>query len=343
MINKKTIPIFVPHSGCPNDCVFCNQKKITGVSSPVGPDEARNIIENAIATIPKDSAIEIAFFGGSFTAIEEINQKELLQVALDYKQKINIIDIRISTRPDSIDQRILDYLKEYGVSIIELGVQSLDEEVLKLSNRGHNSECVYESSKLILKNGFKLGLQMMAGLPGDTPQKVDFTAKEFVKIKPNFVRIYPVLVIKDTELESLFESKVYKPWSIEETVDVCSKVYKLFAKNKIKVIRIGLQATEEINENCDVVAGPFHPAMGELVYSRVLRDVIEEYIKNHKIENKKIEIQSPDNLISKIVGNKKSNKEYFKIKYKVEFKIQRNNDIVNIIIDKSELNLEELF
>lgn len=330
MKNKKTISIFVPHSGCPNDCIFCNQKKITGVSTLVGPEEAEKVILESLETIPKDADIEIAFFGGSFTAIEIEHQELLLDVAMKYKKEYNIVDIRLSTRPDAINQGILDFLKTKEVTIIELGVQSLDDEVLINSNRGHNSTCVYESSELILKNGFKLGLQMMLGLPGDSVEKVLYTSEEFVKISPNFVRIYPVLVIKDTELESLFKSKVYEPWSIEQTVETCKEIYLKFAKNNIKVIRIGLQTSEDITIGRDVIAGPFHPSIGEMVYSRVFRDIIENYIKANKSNDfcGKLEIQTSRSNISKIVGNKKSNRLYFKDNY-------------NIILDLVDSHLED--
>jgi len=321
---KKTISIFVPHSGCPNDCIFCNQKRITGVSTPVGPEEAEAVIIESLKTIDDDTEIEIAFFGGSFTAIEKERQKELLDVANKYKKDYNIKDIRISTRPDAIDEDVMSFLKSSNVTIIELGVQSLDENVLAQSNRGHNSECVYRSSELILKNGFKLGLQMMLGLPGDSVEKVNYTADEFIRISPHFVRIYPVLVIKDTGLESLFKSKVYEPWSVEKTVEASKDIFVKFARKNIKVIRMGLQTTQDIMIGKDVVAGPFHPAIGELIYSMVYRDIIEKMIIDKGIEeykSKVVVINAPKNQISKISGNKKSNREYFKSKYDIELKI----------------------
>lgn len=345
MSNKKTISIFVPHSGCPNDCIFCNQKKITGISTPVGPAEAEAIIKESLKTIKEDTHIEIAFFGGSFTAIEIERQRELLQVANKYARDYNIKDIRLSTRPDAINQEILEFLKKHNVTIIELGVQSLDEDVLIKSNRGHDRQCVYESSELILKNGFKLGLQMMLGLPEDTIEKVNYTAEEFIKISPDFVRIYPVLVIKDTELESLFKSKVYEPWSIEKTVEACKDIYVKFSKNKIKVIRMGLQTSEEITIGRDVVAGPFHPAIGELIYSRVYRDLIEKSIKKMIItspEAKIIEIIAPQNQMSKIAGNKKENKNYFKNKYKVNLKLTHSEKSDEIIINREKIDISYL-
>ena len=167
-MKKRIIPIFVPHKGCPHDCIFCNQKKITGVSTDVTSEDARNIIEECLETIDKDADVEIAFFGGSFTAIDIDIQKSLLSVAKEYVEKGLVKDIRMSTRPDCIDEDILSMLKEYKTSIIELGVQSLDEKVLLDSIRGHQSEIVYKSSKMIKNSGIKLGLQMMIGLPADT-------------------------------------------------------------------------------------------------------------------------------------------------------------------------------
>lgn len=345
MSNKKTISIFVPHSGCPNDCIFCNQKKITGISTPVGPAEAQAIITESLKTIDKDAHIEIAFFGGSFTAIEIERQRELLEVANKFAKDYNIKDIRLSTRPDAITEEILRFLKEYNVTIIELGVQSLDEEVLLKSNRGHDKECVYKSSELILKNGFKLGLQMMLGLPEDSIEKVNYTADEFIKISPDFVRIYPVLVIKDTELESLFKSKVYEPWSIEKTVEACKEIYVKFAKNKIKVIRMGLQTSEEITIGRDVVAGPFHPAIGELIYSRIYRDLIEEIVKKINIvdsELRTVEIIAPQNQMSKIAGNKKENKNYFKNKYNINLKLIHGEKLDEIVIGGEKIDISYL-
>ncbi|MGL5256782.1 MAG: elongator complex protein 3 [Proteocatella sp.] len=345
MGNKKTISIFVPHSGCPNDCIFCNQKKITGVSSLVGPKEAEEIIIESLKTIPQNTDIEIAFFGGSFTAIERQLQEELLDVANKYKKTHNIKDIRLSTRPDAIDNEILEFLKIKGVTIIELGVQSLDEDVLVRSNRGHNSKCVYESSELILKNGFKLGLQMMLGLPGDDIRKVMYTAEEFIKIAPHFVRLYPVLVIKETGLESLFKSKVYEPWSIEQTVEACKEIYIKFSKNGIKVIRIGLQTSEDITIGKDVVAGPFHPSIGEMVYSRVYRELIEDSLNNRGIDNfknKLVNIKINNRNISKLIGNKKSNKIYFKDKYNIIFNIETLESDDSLVVEGETVDISFL-
>ena len=214
-MKKRIIPIFVPHRGCPHDCIFCNQKKITGVSTEVTAQDARNIIEECLETIDKDTNVEIAFFGGSFTAIEEECQNELLAVAKEYVDKGLVHEIRMSTRPDCISDSILERLKKYDASIIELGVQSMDAKVLIDSVRGHDIESVIKSAKLIKEHDIKLGLQMMVGLPSDTEEKCIETARKFISLNPDCVRIYPTLVVKDTGLEMLLERGEYTPFSLD--------------------------------------------------------------------------------------------------------------------------------
>lgn len=341
MKNKKTIPIFVPHKGCPNDCVFCNQKKITGIEKEQTREEIIDTIENALKTIPDESLVEIAFFGGSFTAINIKKQIELLEIAGQFISRGKVNTIRISTRPDAIDQEILDLLKKYKVSIIELGVQSMDEEILKKANRGHNTACVIDSSKLIKANGFSLGLQMMIGLPGDTEEKTKNTVDEFIKIKPDFVRIYPVLVIKETELKSMLDQGIYKPWDVQRAAVAAKDAFKKFIKNDIEVIRIGLQASDTINLESDVVDGPFHPAFGEIVLSLVFRDIIESFITSHPDlqSQKEIHIKSAKSYISKIIGNKKSNKIYFKEKYNLDLITKEITPKGLMVINKEEIKI----
>lgn len=305
---NKTIPIFISHRGCPNDCVFCNQKKITGVQQDLTMTEILNQIENALNTIDNLTRTEVAFFGGSFTAIDLSLQTQLLQLVQPFIERGEIQSIRVSTRPDAINQEILDFLKRYHVDIIELGVQSMDNQILKLANRGHDQQSVYTASSLILKNGFKLGLQMMIGLPGDSIQTIEDTVNRFVDIGPDFVRIYPVLVIKNTELESLFKNKRYTPWNVEDAAMISAKCYKKFVNNHIKVIRIGLQGTKNITMGADVVAGPFHPAFGEIVYSLIYREIIQQNMNKNPGP---IWVEVSNKEISKLIGNNKSNRKYF--------------------------------
>ncbi|WP_353093893.1 radical SAM protein [Tissierella praeacuta] len=311
------IPIFVPHYGCPHDCVFCNQKKITGLSTNVKPTEVKNIIEEHLLTFKSGSTIEVAFYGGSFTAIDMDIQKELLAIPYDYKRKGKIDGIRLSTRPDCIDEKILKNLKDYLVDTIELGVQSLDDSVLYASGRGHTSEDVYKASELIKDFGFNLGLQMMLGLPGDTWEKAVYTCKEFIKLSPYCVRIYPTLVIKDTYLEKQFLDGEYLPISFKESIELSSLLLMLYKINNIDVIRIGLQPTENIQLGKDVVAGPFHPAFRQVVESNIFRLLLEYYFDKKKIQtnNKKLVIDSNSKNISSISGQKSSNIKYFMDKY----------------------------
>ncbi|GFN36380.1 elongator complex protein 3 [Tepidimicrobium xylanilyticum] len=336
------IPIFVPHYGCPHDCVFCNQRRITGLSTDVTPEYVEHTIEEHLTTFPpNDITIEVAFYGGSFTGIDKEIQRQLLAIPLKYKKDGKIDKIRLSTRPDYIDKDILCFLKEYGVDIIELGVQSLDDSVLRKNGRGHNSQQVYMASQLIKEYNFKLGLQMMLGLIGDTKDKMIFTAKEFIKLQPYCVRIYPTLVIKDTYLEKLYKCNRYKPLSLEEAVEISAYLLTLFENNSINVIRIGLQPTETINYGKDVVAGPFHPSFRQLVESYIYRVILEEVLSSivGKIGNDIVKIEINKSNISNLVGQKSHNVEYLVNKYGLKaIKVYGNEldkDIIGIYVGQN--------
>ncbi|WP_125153763.1 elongator complex protein 3 [Clostridium rectalis] len=299
------IPIFVPHEGCPHNCVFCNQNAITGSKNIVNYKYTKGIIENYLKTIKivRDTTIEVSFFGGTFTAIPMEKQNELLSVAKEYKKNGRINYIRLSTRPDYINHDILMNLKKYSVDIIELGIQSLDEEVLIKSGRGHRAEDVKRASQLIKDYGFLLGHQIMLGLPGDNFKKDIETTEKIIKMAPEICRIYPSLVVKNTPMENMFLSKKYKPYSLEEAVKITKIVYGMLLANNIKVIRVGLQPTEEINLGKEVVAGPFHAAFRELVDSSILNDILFEQLVNEENKYITIEINSKD--ISKLYSDKK--------------------------------------
>ncbi|QCX32246.1 radical SAM protein [Caloramator sp. E03] len=330
-MNKRyyIIPIFVPHLGCPHDCIFCNQKKITGNTKEVTKSDVEKTIAQYLSTIDrKNSFVEISFFGGSFTGIPLDYQNELLSVAKAALDDGKIDDIRLSTRPDYINEYILQNLKRFGVGVIELGVQSMDDEVLKMAERGHTSNDVIKSSNLIKKFGFKLGHQMMIGLPNDNIEKDIFTANEIIKLKPDFVRIYPALVIKGTELESLYLKGLYTPLSVEEAVEICKKIYILFVKNDIQIIRIGLQRSEEINMDNDVIAGPFHPAFRELVESSIYMSIIDYTIQKYFNLENNIFININPKEISKLLADKKKYFNILKLSYSTkQIKICQDNSI----------------
>lgn len=341
-MKKRIIPIFVPHRGCPHDCIFCNQKKITGVSTEVTSEDVRDIIEEYLPTIDKDASVEVAFFGGSFTAIDETIQNDLLSVAKEYVEKGLIQDIRMSTRPDCISEDILNRLKEYKVSIIELGVQSMDKDVLIDSVRGHDTEEVIKSAHLIKQSGIKLGLQMMVGLPSDTEDKCIETAKKFISLKPDCVRIYPTLVVKDTGLELLLNKGEYKPFTLEQCVQIVKKLLVMYYVNNINVIRVGLQATEDIQIGKAVVDGPHHPAFRELAEAEMIKDYLVYIAKENKASDS-IVIKTNKKNVSKIIGNKKSNSVYMKNELNINLKTKEEdidiNDLVIILDDKKSINI----
>jgi len=310
------IPIFVPHKGCPHDCVFCNQKRISGQVEEETEEKMRSTIESHLSTAARDAFIEIAFYGGSFTGIKREEQLSFLEIANNYLKDGKVNSIRLSTRPDYINEEILAYLKDYNVGTIELGAQSFDKDVLDLSSRGHSPEDIITSSVLIKQYGFNLGIQTMIGLPGDSREKDLYTAEKTISLKPEIVRIYPTLVIRETYLEKMYKSGEYVPLSLEEAVDICSELLELYNSNGINVIRIGLQPTDNISMDGDVIAGPFHPAFRQLVESRVVLKKIERLIVQEKLHDEnELVIKTGEKNVSNIVGQKRGNIDYIKNKF----------------------------
>ena len=316
------IPIFIPHWGCSFKCVFCNQNLITGQKKDVTVEEVIETIESHLKTIPEGSEVEVSFFGGSFTGIPIEKQNLYLSIAREYLKRGQIQGIRLSTRPDYITEEILENLKKHDVSVIELGVQSMEDDVLEKSRRGHTSEDVVNAVNLIRRYDFKLGLQLMIGLPGDTEEKSLNTAHKIASLKPDFVRIYPTLVIRNTYLEKMYKEGKYTPLSLEQAINISKKMYIIFVKAGIDVIRIGLQTTDNINFNKDVVAGPFHPAMGQLVESSIMLDVLKEVIEKEGIKGKKISIFCNERKLSTVIGQKKYNKRFLEDKYGLQVQVK---------------------
>lgn len=339
------IPIFVPHLGCPNDCTFCNQKSISGQIKMITKQDVKDTIEFYLKNIrDKEAYIEVAFFGGSFTGIDEKLQEEFLSVAYEYIKKQKVDSIRISTRPDYINKNILKRLKKYKVQTIELGVQSANNYILKRSGRGHTFEDVKKASRLIKWNGFKLGHQMMVGLPESTKADEINTAKELIKLKPKMVRIYPVLVIKNTKLEKEYNEGKYQPIPLAQAVETSKEIYKMFTKKNIEVIRIGLQNTEEIsspeNEKSQVVAGPYHPAFRQLVEASVWYDKILNKIKKLNVKVKEVEVTINSSEVNNVVGHKRENVLKLKETYDVNLKIKQNP---NIKKGKSKIKITQVY
>lgn len=297
------ISIFVPHIGCPNMCSFCNQRHITGSHKAPRPKDVRDAVKIAVTSKnynPKNT--EIAFFGGSFTAINRNYMISLLECAKEFVADGTVSGIRISTRPDAIDDEILNTLKSYGVTAIELGAQSLDPRVLKMNNRGHSVTDVKNAAKLIKEHGFSLGMQMMTGLYCDSDELSIKTAEKIIKLAPDTVRIYPTIVLKDTDLSVLYAEKFYTPQTLEQAVNLASKLLLMFYEADIEVIRLGLHSIEPDS----YIAGPWHPAFSELCQSAVFLDMAKQEIT----EKGNYIIYVNKSNVSKMIGQNRSNIKY---------------------------------
>ena len=310
------ISLFVPHMGCPHQCSFCNQKTISGSVKELTPKEVKETLQKAVGDGVDPKNTEIAFFGGSFTAIRRDYMISLLEEAKPFIENENFCGIRISTRPDAIDDEILSILKEYKVTSIELGAQSTDPQVLLLNHRGHTRDDIIKASKIIKENGFSLGLQMMTGLLGDTPEKSLKTAEDIISLKPETVRIYPTIVLEGTYLGEIHKRGEYAPQTVEEAVELCAVLLKRFYEENITVIRLGLHSGGNVEEG--FISGPYHPAFGELCESKIYLEKAKEILSvKYPVENKNIcslsqkkiiTLYVNDREISKMTGQKSINK-----------------------------------
>ena len=344
MKKEYIIPIFVPHLGCKECCTFCNQRTISGEKKQVTAEDVTKTIEYYLKNFKDEhKCVEVAFFGGSFTAIEREKQEELLTAVQPYIKNKKVDSIRLSTRPDAIDKSILKMLKKYHVKTIELGVQSSNNYILARCKRGHSFEDVIKASKLIRLYGFNLGHQIMVGLP-DSNEKDDIqTAKDSIKLRPKMVRIYPVLVIKGTELEEEYEKGDFIPLTVSQAVERSKEIVKLFNQKHIQIIRVGLQNTDTITDvskkESEVIAGPYHPAFGQLVEDSIWYDKIVEKIKNINAKVIKVEIEANPKNINNIIGHKKENIKKLKDTYAVIITVKSNE---NFKPGKFKINVLEI-
>lgn len=302
------IPIFIPHLGCPNACVFCNQRTISGVSE-FKADSVRDEIDKALSTVTPDCECEIAFFGGSFTGIDRSLMTELLEIANSYIKAEKVSSVRCSTRPDYIDSEVIEILKSYGVKTVELGFQSISERVLQKTKRGHTASDEINAARLITESGLKLVGQMMIGLPESTEEDEIKTAEFIINAGATGARIYPTVVFRDTELCKMAISGEYKPLTTDEAVRRSSSVFEKFFEAGVDVIRIGLQSSENLSDEAHVFAGASHSALGELVlnefyYKRIKKAILNENIPPHSA----LAVEVPKGDVSKAVGQKKKNK-----------------------------------
>ncbi len=317
-LKYSNIPIFIPELACPHQCVFCDQEKIIGANLIPKPNEISKIVETNLSTMNEKRIIDIAFFGGSFTGIPFELQEEYLKEAFSFIKTNRVSGIRLSTRPDYIDMKRLELLKKYGVTTIELGAQSTNDNVLNKSGRGHTFKDIQNASKLILNYGFNLGLQMMIGLPEDTFETAMQTANDIVALGANNTRIYPTLVIKGTALEKLYNSGTYKPLSLEDAVKWSKEIMSVFDKNNVTILRVGLHPSEELVDGKSLIAGPFHPSFREMVMTEIWNDIISKNLT--QISTKDITIQVNGKQLNYAVGYKGKNKKELQTKgIKVKF------------------------
>ncbi|HWP98521.1 MAG TPA: radical SAM protein [Syntrophomonadaceae bacterium] len=317
------IPIFIPQMGCPFQCIFCQQRYISHDGPPPAPSQIAAMIEPYLSTIRSDQTrVEVAFFGGSFTALPAGMQKDYLDAVQVFLQAGRVQSIRISTRPDCIDIEILDLLAERGVRTIELGVQSFDDHVLQQSLRGYDARQALEACRLIKSRGFNLGVQLMIGLPGDSLQRDLNSTWTAIEMRPDMVRLYPTLVIAGTELESLYRKSLYRALTLEEAVTITREMYLAFQVMEIPVIRMGLHPGEELRQPGHVVAGPFHPAFGELVEQAVFKEqavlLLTEKFRRHG-HNRFPMLLVNDREISKMIGWRRCNITGIKNLFELEF------------------------
>ena len=305
MARQRIIPIFVPHLGCPNDCVFCNQRRISGSPLPASGEDVVKILEQARAG--NMAGAQLAFYGGSFTAIEPAVQEELLGAAQPYLRDGTISSIRLSTRPDAIDEGVIDRLRRFGVETVELGAQSMDDRVLYESGRGHTAAETEQASRMLKQAGFGLVLQMMTGLPGSSRASDIQTAEKLIALRPDGVRLYPTVVVKNTPLEDLWRAGLYAEHTVEAAVDVCACILPRMEEAGIPVIRLGLNPTEELSRE-GAVAGAYHPALGELVRSEILCRRARELLKGVP-EGAFVTLGVAPNRVSAMTGQKRRNIE----------------------------------
>lgn len=323
MSNKNSIlPVFIAHAGCPHQCAFCNQHTITNHTPLPSPDELVRQAEDW--QISAGKVPDLAFYGGSFTALPVDLQEKWLSLAQNLQKKDKIGDIRLSTRPDALGNEVLLRLKKYNVSVIEIGVQSFADDVLLASERGHNSQIAKEAARRVKQAGFTLGIQLMVGLPKDSKEKCFKSVEEAIKLKADFLRIYHLLVLKNTPLAKAYLSGEFKVWKKEDYINTCALMLRQARENNIRLLRVGLQENEGLHSD-EVLAGYHHPAFGEIIYGRLLRYYLEE---NWNLLGRKKEwiLYVNPKQHSQFVGHKRENIIYFREQLQTKLIIKDDKD-----------------
>ena len=314
------IPIFLPHAGCPHQCVFCNQTSITGVGrDTVSPEKVERQIYEFLKYKGNDHRlVQVAFYGGNFLGLEKEYFKRLLNVSAKFVKNKEIDAIRFSTRPDTIDHDRIEIIKNYPVSTIEIGVQSMNDRVLAMAKRGHSASDTQRAVALLKDRHYQIGLQMMVGLPEEDEAGSLSTAYRIGELEPDFVRIYPTIVLKNSLLARWYENGTYRPWSLERSIEHVKTLYLFFKKKNIPVIRMGLQASEDLDSGAAVLAGPYHPAFGHMVHSKIFLDIATEIMEHKSVSHDTVTIKVHPKSISKMRGMKNSNMETLKRRFRLQ-------------------------
>ena len=300
------VALFVPHLGCPHTCIFCDQRAISGQSAPITAASIASACQTAAACPHEKENSEIAFFGGSFTAVDKETMDLCLDAAAPFLKK-DFGGIRVSTRPDAVNEALLSYLKSRGVTAVELGAQSMDDGVLIKNERGHTAADTARAVRMVRAAGLSPGLQMMTGMYGSTPASDRYTAREFIKLRPDTVRIYPTVVLEHTALAALYREGAYLPPSTEESVELCADLLRAFTAAGIRVIRLGLHSGGDVENNR--IAGVYHPAFRELCESRIYRQALEKLLRG--LPKGQVTAVVARGHASKAAGHKGENRRYF--------------------------------
>ena len=339
-LKHKNIPIFIPHLGCPNMCVFCNQRSISGKKC-FDPASVIRDIEDALTTLPPDCEVEIAYFGGSFTGIDREMMIYLLNVARRYVTfprdgMARVTGIRMSTRPDYINEEIMEILSEYPIKTVELGLQSMDDEVLRLSGRGHSAADAEKACALIKKAGYSLVGQMMIGLPGGSLENEIMTAEKICQMGADGARIYPTVTFYDTELAKMAERGEYRMLELDDAIYRSKEVLKVFRQNCVDCIRIGLCASDNLTDGSKVMGGANHPALGELVMGELYYDEMREIVSKALSQNKEahsVRILVPVGELSKAIGQSRKNLNRLEEKFApIKFDIKESSYAVGMTV-----------
>jgi histone acetyltransferase (RNA polymerase elongator complex component) len=302
------IPIFLPHAGCPHRCVFCNQSLITGVNSRISAIQVRNSVESFLKyKSERRGIVQIAFFGGNFLGIDIDEIKRLLAEAAAFVKAGRVNSIRFSTRPDTIDPERLDIIKNFPVATIELGVQSMDDRVLSVTKRGHSSPHAVKAVQRLKEFDYEIGVQLMVGLPGDDPGRLLASARRVADLKPDFIRIYPTVVVAGSSLAKLYKESRYTPLPLKDAVTQVKELYRFFNRRNIQVIRMGLQATDDLEKGSTILAGPYHPSFGHLVYSEIFLDMAMSAIQSTPPKGDSVGLHVHPRSVSKMRGLKNEN------------------------------------